>query len=533
MQATESEVLVSPFRCAKDICESADSITSMSIIREWINRCDNTHRHPPPKHRSRPTRLIEIGGHNGKTSRLCSPECSVKFAALSYRWGPGKQSETTKENVGERFKKLMTSEFPKTLQDAIQVARGLGLEYIWIDRICIVQDDEEEWANEASLMADIYASAYVVLSATATEDSKDGFLRKRLEPLVIRYAQHGQPDREVRARQIESHDCRRYAMKHEYTLFLRGWCMQERFLARRIIHFLPDEILFECEHERECECGAASKEESMKRRHGHGYRAFANLRAAPEMTESFASEWMEIVHGYSKMELTYGQDSLPALSGVAACMEHLKPGKYIAGLWQHHIVYQLGWYVNTSPATRRWKYPEDVDILGPTFSWSSHVHGICFDDPLGDVQYICTLESFQAQPATSNPYGPVLHASLCLSGWVVPGGYLVMRYLTHGIDGNIRRIFVYLDSGFRFNAFGPCPPVDSRSTYERLKDKIAWKSVVCFGLYVQGKPVSDLYGLLLQPTNNGKSEYVRIGLVSGLERCWFDEHAVASTVTLV
>jgi len=528
---------VSPFRYAKDVCEYAGSIASTSIMKEWINRCDDTHRHAPPKHESKPTRLIEIGGRDGKTHRLCSPNCSVRFAALSYRWGQGKQSETTKTNVDERFKELITSEFPNTLQDAIQVARGLDLEYIWIDRICIVQDDEEDWAKEASLMADIYANAYVVLSATSTRDSKDGFLHKRIEPLAIRYTQHGQRDREVRARQIESHKCHRYANKDRYTLFQRGWCMQERFLAGRIIHFLPDEILFECAHARECECGAANKE-STTRGNSSSYRTFADLRAAPKMTESFASEWMEIVHNYSKMELTYGQDSLPALSGVAACMERLGPGKYIAGLWEHRIVYQLGWYVATSPVTRRWKYPEDVDILGPTFSWSSHVHGIDFDDPAENARYICTLESFQTQPATFNPYGPVLHASLCLSGWVVPGDHLVLRLPTHGHDGDWRGVFVYLDSGFRFDTFKLYSPADSGLTYKELQDKIAWKSVVCLGLYVQrdylqDEQDGDVYGLLLQPTNNGEREYVRIGFVSRLERCWFDEHAVASTVTLV
>ena len=438
-------------------------------MKEWIDCCDNTHQHASPKHQSRPTRLVDIGGHDRKSYRLCSPESLVKFAALSYRWGPGKQSETTKENVEERYKNLMTSEFPKTLQDAIQVARGLGLEYIWIDRICIVQDDEEEWVKEASLMADIYANAYVVLSATATEDSKDGFLHKRLEPLVIKYPQHDQRDREVRAREFESHDCPRldcfhHAVKYSYTVLRRGWCMQERFLARRIIHFLPDEILFECEHKRECECGAATKE-SMMRRGGHGYSAFAKLRAAPEMTRSFASDWMSIVYEYSKMELTFGKDSLPALSGVAACMERLGPGNYIAGLWEHRVVCQLGWFVNTSHITRRWKYPENGDILGPTFSWSSHVHSIDIREPPPDVQYICTLKSFQAPPATSNPYGPVLHASLCLSGWVVSGDHMVMRLATHGVDGDKRRVFVYLDSGFSFDAYNPRPDVDSGLTY--------------------------------------------------------------------
>jgi len=532
MQPIEEDHIVKPFIYGKDICEFADSIASIRLMKEWINDCESAPLQNPPELRCEPTRLIQIGENDLKAHRLCSPKRFVQYAALSYRWGLGKQSETTKENVNERSRELLTSDFPKTLQDAIQVTRGLGLKYIWIDQICIVQDDEEEWAKEAALMADIYADAYIVLSATATEDSKSGFLQKRPEPLDISYAQHGYGDRKVRARRVDNHSCDRDDQKTSYTLFQRGWCMQERFLARRIIHFLPDEFLFECEHGRRCECGAANTERPNSDR--LGFKAFKSLQAALIMPENFTSEWMKIVGDYSQTELTYGQDSLPALSGIAACMEHLSPGKYIAGLWEHGIIFQLGWRYAGSPIKIRWKRPENADILGPTFAWSSHERNVHFYYPVELSKEICTLESFQVQAATSNPYGRVLHASLCLSGRSV-SGYRVYQQLKTSAFGKAYT-HMMLDSGLLLSDSPHWTMVLDDEQQDLLNNETTWRSVVCFGLSSYCgtlQEVESVDALLLEHSETRVGEYTRLGVVQSVERSWFDENTVASRITLV
>jgi hypothetical protein len=495
-------------------------------MKKWINGCHMTHQHASPIQDCRPTRLIKLAKDEEDHAQLHSPEVPVKFAALSYRWGPGKESETTMANVSERYYELKTSGFPKTLQDAIHITRRLGLEYIWIDRLCIIQDNEEDWAKEASLMAAIYASAYVVLSATATEDCKDGFLHKRLEPLVIKYAQRDQENCEVRARRIGNHICTRESPNLNYTLFRRGWCMQERFLARRIIHFLPDEILFECQTERKCECDGTSMEYTEHSDH-EGYPAFVNLLNTTSIPElDFAREWNSVLLHYSRMELTYAKDSLPALSGVAASLEHLKLGKYIAGIWEHGLVFQLGWSIYTASSRKRWKYPESLDILGPTFCWSSHVvpvSGSGFFD-----SSICNLEGFHVDLATNNPYGQVRHASICLRGRVVSGDHIVSLRKKPGQG------YASIDSGFSFR-LSDSDYDGKKAEQDELQKKICWELVVCFGLhkYNYGQEISMVNALLLQPKKIGTSEYIRIGIVWNVEKSWFDQHAVESTVTIV
>jgi len=375
-------------------------------------------------------------------------------------------------------------------------------------------------------MANIYANAYVVLSATATEECDDGFLQTRSKPLHLQYTHWG--ERELRARQVENHNCRRSKRIETYTLFQRGWCMQERFLARRIIHFLPDEILFECEFGRECECGAA-REETIVDPDKKGFQTFTRLHVAPKMTQGFGLDWLEIVQDYSNMNLTYGGDSLPALSGLAACMEHLKPGTYIAGLWQHDIAFQLAWCVKPSSSTRRWKYPEDIDIVGPTFSWSSHVRTIEVYRPLHDEEKICALKSFEVHPATPNPYGQVLRASLCLSGRMVSGGNLVSWLETLKPGGHTE--CVHIDTGLEYIT-------SSLSTYSneyvRLQSRIKGTDIKCFGLYSYGSWKGDVVdGLLLKPEGTTEGVYVRIGVVRELEKSWFYGNAGSCTITIV
>jgi hypothetical protein len=518
----------------RDFDKDAGSKASIGLMKQWIDRCHMTHGHALPEHDRGPSRLIKLSKNEELRAKVCSPKAPVKFAALSYRWGADVQSATLKKNVNERYEKLTTSDFPKTLRDAIHVTRGLGLEYLWIDRICILQDDGDDWAKEASLMADIYETAYVVISATATEDCRDGFLEKRSEPpLVMQHKLRGKGSCEVRARQIEGHNCDSETPKTNYSLMQRGWCMQERYLARRIIHFLPDEVIFQCENERDCECDAASKEDAYYEDY-EGLDTFMSLRTAPNMEAkgpAFAWEWMVIASDYSKMNLTYGDDSLPALSGLAACMEHLKPGKYIAGLWQHDIIYQLGWCVESGPSVRRWRCPEKVDLVGPTFSWSSHVR------PVGKghsrhTRDISALKGFEVDLATSNPYGKVRHASLSLNGPVVSGHDMISWLKTSKLTRDTAHVF--LDTGLHVTVPFIYRDRTNDAHYQELENKIDWRSVICFGLYECGNSQpTQLDALLLQVSKTGNGEYVRTGVIREVWKFWFYEKAVARTITVV
>lgn len=518
----ESTIQVKPFRTMDDFGDGAGSEASVTMMKKWIDRCSTTHDHGLPKRDFKPSRLIRLAKYEMEVAQLYSPTSPVRFAALSYRWGADSESMTLGRNIVERYGHLEISSLPKTLQDAIIVTRRLGLEYIWIDRICIVQDDPEDWTEQASLMAKIYASAHVVLSATATRDCSDGFLRQRAEPLALRYKRHDGEVLELRAIKIDSHSCDRRSLKTDYELFKRGWCFQERLLARRIIHFLPNEILFECQAELECQCGTAGQGHIANNDtgDGQGSRCLAKLQAAQKIEGlNFGWSWMALLWEYSKMKLTRGEDSLPALSGLAACMGHLKPGKYIAGLWEHDIAIQLGWRIKPRFDERRWEYRIfDVQNFGPTFSWSSHAYPM-LPGARSDTEAICTLVSSHVTlvPPATNPYGQVESASISMLGRVMSGKHMLRWFEVLKIQ--------YNDLQGRMDA-----DLDSEFDFERLD----WEDVECFGLYeYSDRERKWVDTLLVRSKKFSGLQYVRIGVFRRLDRSWFNEYARERTITVV
>ena len=102
-----------------------------------------------------PRRLIYLSETDNETPRLIYPTQWLRYVALSHCWGESKPLSTTKVNEAARHLGIPSSQIPKTFQDAIRVTRWLGLQYLWIDSICIVQDDKADWETESSKVADM------------------------------------------------------------------------------------------------------------------------------------------------------------------------------------------------------------------------------------------------------------------------------------------------------------------------------------------------------------------------------------------
>jgi hypothetical protein len=105
------------------------------------------------------------------------PEGAVEYLALSHFWGGKAEVKLTKANLANTRLSLTT--LPPNFQDAVSITHKLGMRYIWIDSICIVQDDEKEWELQSTYMGPIYANARCVISATASKDTEGGCYRPR------------------------------------------------------------------------------------------------------------------------------------------------------------------------------------------------------------------------------------------------------------------------------------------------------------------------------------------------------------------
>ena len=136
-----------------------------------------------------PTRLIHIVDSD-QTLKLVENIGRVDYITLSHRWGNPTQKDqddysTTEKNHKTRCKGFSRSDLPKTFQDAVEVTRMLGKRYLWIDALCIIQDDGTDLTTELQFMDKIYSSSYCTIAASSASSWKEGFLERKSAPYYI------------------------------------------------------------------------------------------------------------------------------------------------------------------------------------------------------------------------------------------------------------------------------------------------------------------------------------------------------------
>jgi hypothetical protein len=157
----------------------------LKLAKTWINHCSKDHHKCKSVQGStsqHPTRLVHVGSRSSPTLRLSvTTESAVHgpYTTLSHCWGYSVPFRLLR-NTLEVMKTLIAAEtLPKTFQDAIIVTRALDIEYIWIDSLCIIQDDVQDWRYESSRMCDEYYNSYCNIAATHSRDTTGGLFVDR------------------------------------------------------------------------------------------------------------------------------------------------------------------------------------------------------------------------------------------------------------------------------------------------------------------------------------------------------------------
>ena len=239
------------------------SPTHIEVLRQWIQACDQNHQCLQSQDEPfLPTRLVYVGKSGVERARLiCETKHlgnDIKYLTLSHRWGSrptyhqaklleGKIVYTYKKNMNRLSHGFDDSELPPMYLDAIDIARKLGLQYLWIDALCIIQQDKEDWAKESELMERVFRAAYATLAATCASSPAKHFLKTRPKRQCVTM----KADRSFYYLCNAIDDFNGDVEQGE--LNKRGWVFQERALSRRTIYFAEKQTYWECGKGVRCE----------------------------------------------------------------------------------------------------------------------------------------------------------------------------------------------------------------------------------------------------------------------------------------
>jgi hypothetical protein len=240
------------------------------ILKLWIQDCNQNHPGCRPTSQAArsgadmilPTRLIDVGDISKPYLRLIEPAkepvYGAKYIALSHRWGDTKEYpsfSTLRHDLSgkgrdiDTFKKAIPYEdLPKTFKDAVKCTRAMGIRYLWIDSICIIQGKDGDFNSEAKNMESVFSGADCVLASSRAKSQHHGFLDTRPQRKFLKLQRPGEKPFYV-CEHIDNFN----KDVLESALNTRGWVLQERALARRTIYFTEQQTYFECGNGIRCE----------------------------------------------------------------------------------------------------------------------------------------------------------------------------------------------------------------------------------------------------------------------------------------
>ncbi|KAI1264058.1 heterokaryon incompatibility protein-domain-containing protein [Xylariaceae sp. FL1019] len=435
---------------------------SFDVGRTWLADClagqgEHVTKHhvtpPEPQEAHRlspelPSRLIDIGSSGLDEAHvvLTSTEsCSYRYLALSYCWGDVANPPwiTTKTNLAQRLTSFDYRDLPATLSDALVITRKLGFRYIWIDALCIVQDDGDDWAIEGARMAGIYRGAALTIAVPSSDSVLLGAFNKQSTSHLEDYTRMIRLDSYMDDMKKSSLYFYRELVKsprlrhvNAGPLSTRAWCLQERLLSPRILYYTASQLLWQCTHcnknedrlEKPYVDRSKVEERPSYLTYGTGRNPFDvefPLEYSWPMTRDEISYWWYhvLVPKYTHRHLTYGWDKLPAISGLARALSLYRSSEYLAGIWRESLLRGLFWKRN-GPGKKSSVY------RSPSWSWASQDSAVAYaraDDEgidrntTGYSKFGTSIRAASVVANQHDPFGQVSSGSIELSVVLIPG----------------------------------------------------------------------------------------------------------------
>lgn len=386
---------------------------TMARVREWIEYCNQNHIKCQDRKAPRmPTRILDVG--DSETPQFTflvetQGQCG-RYIALSHCWGKANSFLLTHDTLEDMKRGFPLEQAPATFRDAIIITRKLGIRYLWIDSLCIIQGDTKDWEIESSRMGEVYRDAYLTIAASSASSDEESFLKPRrpaCSSLNVVFPSGKKTQIFLTHQNTQDGEWIYNSGNFQGPLATRGWTLQEAYLSRRQLKFLEHNIVWDC-HEHTIE------ENDCKRHQIYARDTERIEELLPKLRNKFLpvyEGWYTMIQRYSARQFSFHSDRLPALSGLATLVAKHRNGDYLAGIWWEDAVYGLCWERKRRHLTKPDCY------IAPSWSWASVLGPVDFPTPSSS-----SLDLFPLDTVLFKDYG--IRHSGCNnfgrvdSGWV-------------------------------------------------------------------------------------------------------------------
>jgi len=473
----------------------------LSLAKLWLSDCVASHPNCPQSPTSRlPSRILDLGLSTGTSDlRLrANVKGHGRYATLSHCWGKSQPLQLTQATNDEFQHQITYESLPKTFQDAVTTTRLLGLRYLWIDSLCIMQDSKPDWEEQCAKMADIYKNSFVTLAGAAASDCESGFLHPRPTSYDVAMQLSGgrDPCEFVLSYRGVDEDPLYASPEPNSPLSSRAWVLQERLLSRRVLYFGTRKMYLECfTNVRFDDC-----------HHPTEWDYVAVDMVVKQPISQFGSHtkcfgyWAQLVTTYSSLDLTNIMDRLPALSGLASEFQSATGAQYLAGVWREDMPRALNWHVPYWDAAAA--SSSTSHYIAPSWSWAAINHGVVFASANYKTEFHSGLDIITAGVTTTgcDPFGVTKGGFINLSGRIQR--VLVKESPDLVVTGR-RTLYVQSD-----NPYGPPLAVYAPDDASSVEGNEFSVQLLYMGTYSLDKVVA----MALKPVDNECDTYQRVGL---------------------
>ncbi|KAF2867419.1 heterokaryon incompatibility protein-domain-containing protein [Massariosphaeria phaeospora] len=379
--------------------------TSVEFLKSKYSECLDHHelcnRKSLNARRKYPSRLLAISGARRSQVRLVAGSnlTSGDYFTLSHCWGGFQPLKLTAQSEVSLREGVTIQELPKTFRDAIVICIYLEVPYIWIDSMCIFQDNLEDWQREATKMAEVYFHATCNIAATGAYNCSVGLSFERALnavapfwvdlklPWLWRMNSFLRPGKYVVFPPTQWQD-----EVEKGPLNQRAWVQQERFLSRRIMHFTSSQIFWECNENRASELFPIALPAALKPWRfgddGQRIKSWLVPEQVPRDTSwrhNLQEDWLEFIRNYTNCSISRKSDRLLAVNGIAQTISRITGDKLICGLWESYLLVELMWQRRLDSSiqpgiqdTHKWQ--------APTWSWAHFGRAVHPTDYLGHLE---------------------------------------------------------------------------------------------------------------------------------------------------